>query len=438
MELREFKRWLIDKGLEDDELYQESIKCYQVEAYRAAYLYSYLANHKYIANLALDYKAIPKNFMANCPEDDARVEKWQNIVEQLKNEDVWETTVTDKLIKVNGDNIFKLPPKIKDKYEHMKVLRNNSAHAKDRKISESTVLELWNDIEYIYPYFVINGTRDAWLDSLDRVSRYTNNSDYLDELLDEFSKFSKEIKIDIIKDILERYLMSANWSEPTPALVCGFLIEVIFEDQLYSIISSELTVKQKIYWSIVVENENLFNLEPIEMFSEFELLLKADDNFVCFCSVFEDGFWLLVNYFSEHLSDSVLPMLIFGFLERYPEFWSKSNYQNSEFLSNNRNFFYKVLEKVEELYYYRTSYTTKSNSTQTFDYSNFGHYKSYIRYLLYRISMDSSLKVEPRVSDFIQRCKKLISDDYSREDFHPYRRMQNFLQDIQSDFIVLQ
>lgn len=55
MELREFKHWLIDNDFESNELYQKAIKCYQVEAYKAAYLYTYLANIQYVTDLVLSY-----------------------------------------------------------------------------------------------------------------------------------------------------------------------------------------------------------------------------------------------------------------------------------------------------------------------------------------------------------------------------------------------
>ncbi|HGK7783888.1 TPA: hypothetical protein ACJ663_001399, partial [Streptococcus pyogenes] len=177
MELREFKAWLLKNHFEEDELYKESIKCYQVEAYKAAYIFSYLANHKFIAKLAIDYSGVPSNFMSKCPDDEVRKSSWQKRVNSLKNEDEWEQTVNEKLIQAwEDDNVFKLPFKIKEKYSHMRVLRNNAAHAKDRRISESTVLELWNEIEYIYPYFVINGTIDAWMEDLEKLVRYSNSS----------------------------------------------------------------------------------------------------------------------------------------------------------------------------------------------------------------------------------------------------------------------
>ena len=90
MEVREFKKWLIDNNLDNDELYQESLKCYQVEAYKAAYIFSYLANHKYIAKLAIDYNGIPTNFMSKCSDENKRAVDWQKCIDSLKDEDMWE------------------------------------------------------------------------------------------------------------------------------------------------------------------------------------------------------------------------------------------------------------------------------------------------------------------------------------------------------------
>lgn len=49
MEIKKFKQWLIENEYEEDELFVQSIKCFQIEAYKAAYLYSYLALINYIS-----------------------------------------------------------------------------------------------------------------------------------------------------------------------------------------------------------------------------------------------------------------------------------------------------------------------------------------------------------------------------------------------------
>ena len=231
MEVREFKKWLIDNNLDNDELYQESLKCYQVEAYKAAYIFSYLANHKYIAKLAIDYNGVPSNFMSKCADEDKRRSDWQKCVHSLKDEDKWEKTVNDNLIQVKEDsNIFKLPSKIKEKYSHMRVLRNNAAHAKDRKISESTVIELWNEIEYTLPYFEINGTIEAWLDELDKRVKYLSDSSDVDDLLMKFNYYPIGNKIIIVKRIIKKYLIDYESDNDYPKIVTTFLSDALKEE----------------------------------------------------------------------------------------------------------------------------------------------------------------------------------------------------------------
>lgn len=59
MELREFKKWIIDNGFENNELFQEALVCYCNRANRAAYMLSYLAFIEYLKERILDYKGIP-------------------------------------------------------------------------------------------------------------------------------------------------------------------------------------------------------------------------------------------------------------------------------------------------------------------------------------------------------------------------------------------
>lgn len=275
MEVREFKKWLIDNGFEDDELYQESLKCYQVEAYKAAYIFSYLANHKYIAKIAIDYRGTPSNFMSSCPNQDTKEAQWEERIKSLQNEDEWEKTVNDILIQAKDtDNVFRLPNKIKQKCSQMRSLRNNAAHAKDRLISESTVLELWNDIEYVYPYFVINGTIDAWLDELDKVVKYSNNdSEYLDDLFYKFDNFSIDNKSIIINSLIKKYLINSDYDEECPNIIIDFLSKV-FQDNKYSKqISKSFSEKEEIYLYICTGKYNFHN-EMIKLFTSLEILKK--------------------------------------------------------------------------------------------------------------------------------------------------------------------
>lgn len=341
MEVREFKKWLIDNGFEDDELYQESLKCYQVEAYKAAYIFSYLANHKYIARLAIDYRGIPSNFMSKCLENkqDIRENKWEEKIKSLQNEDEWEQTVNDILIQAKDtNNVFRLPDKIKQKYSHMRILRNNAAHAKDRLISESTVLELWNEIQYTYPYFVINGTIDAWLDELDKVVKYSNNdSKYLDELFDKFNNFSVDNKSIVIKSLIKKYLIDSDYNEEYPNIIINFLSNV-FQDNKYSKqISKSFSEEEEIYLYICTGKYKFHN-EMIKLFTSLEIL-KKNYQFRYFCEEFSNNFWKFIDEISGNANPDTLISTLLFLLKQTDSRLLAINYGDSRFLESNDLFF---------------------------------------------------------------------------------------------------
>ena len=440
MEVREFKKWLIDNGFEDDELYQESLKCYQVEAYKAAYIFSYLANHKYIARLAIDYRGIPSNFMSKCLENkqDIRENKWEEKIKSLQNEDEWEQTVNDILIQAKDtNNVFRLPDKIKQKYSHMRILRNNAAHAKDRLISESTVLELWNEIQYTYPYFVINGTIDAWLDELDKVVKYSNNdSKYLDELFDKFNNFSVDNKSIVIKSLIKKYLIDSDYNEEYPNIIINFLSNV-FQDNKYSKqISKSFSEEEEIYLYICTGKYKFHN-EMIKLSTSLEIL-KKNYQFRYFCEEFSNNFWKFIDEISGNANPDTLISTLLFLLKQTDSRLLAINYGDSRFLESNDLFFEAILAKIDHLYYYTMTYTgQKHHQTPTFDYSKFDSYIDYIRYIAYRVSIDSNLRQNNKVKEFIKRFKKLMIADYSEDHWHSERQMQEQIKEINETYTLV-
>lgn len=54
MDIREFKKWIIENHFEENDLFQEALICYNNRAYKAAYMFSYLAFTNYISFLTVD------------------------------------------------------------------------------------------------------------------------------------------------------------------------------------------------------------------------------------------------------------------------------------------------------------------------------------------------------------------------------------------------
>ena len=441
MEVREFKKWLIDNGFEDDELYQESLKCYQVEAYKAAYIFSYLANHKYIARLAIDYRGLPSNFMSDCPENkqDIKEARWEEKISSLQNEDEWEQTVNDILIQAKDtNNVFRLPEKIKQKYSHMRVLRNNAAHAKDRLISESTVLELWNEIQYTYPYFVINGTIDAWLLELDKLAKYSNNdSKYLDSLFDKFNNFSADNKSIVVKSLIKKYLIDSDYDEECPKIIIDFLSKVFQENKYLEQISKSFSEKEEIYLYICT-GKYKFQNETFKLFTSLEALIK-NYQFRYFCEEFSINFWKFIDEISGKANQETLINVLLSLLKQTDSRLLDVDFSESSFLSSNDLLFKKILDKISHLYYYTMTYTgQKRHSTSTFDYSKFRSYIHYIAYITYRVSEDSNLRQDDKVKEFIKHYKKLMTADYSGDTWDTERQMQNQVKEINKKYCIVE
>lgn len=413
MELREFKKWLIDNKIENDELYEESIKCYQVGAYRAAYIFSYLANHKNIAKLAIDYRGVPVNFEVKCPLDDAKESKWNEIVDLLQDEDKWEQTVNDKLIKPSEGNIFKLPSKIKEKCSHMRVLRNNSAHAKDRRVSESTVLELWSDIEYIYPYFVINGTKEAWLKEFDDMVKYAKSDVEMEEkLFDKFYPLNKQMKIEISKEILDKYIIQKEWYEDVPRIAISFFNQLREFDTDKDIFSS-LTNEEGIYLQIVV-GEIPPNFSEIEYFGLLDKNIDKN-SFLDICEDNPQNFWKLIDNIFLKADAQKLSEIVIKYLKKVPDLLDGVEaYDNSIFLIKCEEFYKFVMEKISHLYYYRKSSTgQRRHDTDTFDYSRYHNYSCYIGYVFYTISKFDKRQNMDQSQNFIKRVATILNKRYS-------------------------
>lgn len=434
MEVREFKKWLIDNNLDNDELYQESLKCYQVEAYKAAYIFSYLANHKYIAKLAIDYNGVPSNFMSKCADEDKRRSDWQKCVHSLKDEDKWEKTVNDNLIQVKEDsNIFKLPSKIKEKYSHMRVLRNNAAHAKDRKISESTVIELWNEIEYTLPYFEINGTIEAWLDELDKRVKYLSDSSDVDDLLMKFNYYPIGNKIIIVKRIIKKYLIDYESDNDYPKIVTTFLSDALKNKKNVGSIGQELSAQEEIYLFMCI-GEYEFQNDTINLLINLKNLSK-DNQFRRFCYIFSTNFWKFIDIIYSNINETNLIEVIFDLLEYNPSKLLNCDFNESVFLKTDDSFFKNVIEQISRLYYYKMRYTgNETHKTKTFDYLKFYSYLDYINYVSYRISENPNLKEEEEVQEFLKRYKKLMTDDYSGEYWSNQRAMQDSIKEINARY----
>jgi hypothetical protein len=225
MDLKNFKIWLVENNLDDNELFEQSIKCYQIEAYKAAYLYSYLGFVDFIKNVIVNYPGIPKTVIdSNLEKQKPEIDKlWKKRLEKLDSEDNWEAGTIDFINQGTITNIFQLKDNIRNEFIVKKDLRNVCAHNKTRPITNTTVEDLWDFINYSKPYFVVNGSIELWKENFEQIIRFIEKDKYESELSNSFDEYRKwqiserKFAFAWILDLIEKalFFMDFNMMECT-------------------------------------------------------------------------------------------------------------------------------------------------------------------------------------------------------------------------------
>ncbi len=164
-------------------LLTESIICYNVGAYKSAYLMSYLAFKQTIRERILNFDKCPDGFLTT---------DWEEVKNNLYDDEHWESKL-NAYVEVNPNksgsiNIFKYQKKdnvrenILIKYKYWKNIRNCCAHAKEVHINSATVEQFWNYIQDDLCEFYVNGGKTYLVNELCEIYKYRTIDDYLKKL----------------------------------------------------------------------------------------------------------------------------------------------------------------------------------------------------------------------------------------------------------------
>lgn len=404
MEVREFKNWLNNNNLDNNELFQESIKCYQVEAYKAAYMYSYLATLRYINEIIVRFKGIPKNFKKG-KDEELRNSRWRSQLLSMQDENKWEQETFDLVYSSQDSNIFGLKDEIRHLFQSMRVLRNTSAHVKNRNISEETVRELWNNIVYMLPYFRVDGTIEKFLEDFEDKVRYgTSSSELIQNLIIYICSFSRQEQSEIISRIIENYIIKLTRQEQISQIVIDFLAEY---RSAYPESSGSLLLTYKIYLFLLISQiDILSDIYEEEILKELKML-SGNVEYIYFCRDNVENFWSLIDYvYNKVNKDSLIEIvdlysnekhkILDVFYEKYSFFESKA-------------FFDYSLKKIIKLYNYETSEGIKN--IKTFNVKLFNDYKYFIKFLFYYIKKNPDTKDIKKVKNFLKRCETLLFEE---------------------------
>lgn len=413
MEIKKFKTWLIDNNMESD-LFLEAIRCYQVDAYKAAFLYSYLGFIEYIKEKIINHKGVPQKFIEKNKTKENIENLWKDRVKRLDSEDNWEEETLNFIREDSQTNIFLLKDNIRNEFTQKKDLRNVCVHNKAREISNVTVEGLWDFIKYSKPYFVVNGSLDILKDRFRKIIKYSNKEEYETKILEIYEEYI-QLQISDRKDFFKfiiHFISEALIFFDYNDLVCiDMILNLIFErpmNEEYEWIDS---IEVEIYCNSNIDtyNKNIYSDVLKEYAYEntnkfLGILIVFTNNLTInrllkdiYLENKEEAWWEILNsvtgsIYEFRLSDDLIELIIQKCDIEYI-------YQNY----------------IKKLYSYKTGYG-KIHTTVTFDYSNFKNYSGYVKVLLQLIKLGKYNS--QNANELLTHCKELMNLDYNDENIY--------------------
>jgi hypothetical protein len=200
--MQDIEKWVDSKikNYSDDSynLFREAILCYNIKAYRASLLFSYLGFFKYIKEL-LNKSKKPASF------DQGR---WDSILRNIKLEDKWEEEILNSLN--NSSNpVFNIKDNIRTQIKFWKDRRNDCAHAKDNIINNHHVEIFWTFLKSNLSKITLEGGKQNLLNKFSdhfdatRTSRFESYDHIIEEIENsieavEIDDFIKELGVVVI------------------------------------------------------------------------------------------------------------------------------------------------------------------------------------------------------------------------------------------------
>ncbi|MGE7218500.1 hypothetical protein ACQKJC_18530 [Priestia koreensis] len=201
-----FEKWIKEQDVSLDALtlFDESIMCYRVGAYRASFMMSYLG-----------FMVTLKDRLLKGPNPvNIHEETWKKHRNDIENTLLWETTVFSLAQKkTSGKNpvgeIFLTSNDLIQDIEYWKRKRNECAHAKGTIIGYSHVDTFWLFLESNLSKFMVNGGEAALISkfSIHTDKRFTEPDADFKYLIEEIPLVVKHDKLgDFYKKVEDNYI----------------------------------------------------------------------------------------------------------------------------------------------------------------------------------------------------------------------------------------
>lgn len=137
-----FENWLEDNNFPENakNLFADAVTCYKANANAPALLVSYIGM-LFILKIRLLNSSMPAGFP---------LQKWKDLVRDVKNDDIWEVTVVDAVKKQGdasnprtGGPIFMTNENLRNQFQYWRDRRNDCAHYRDNEITSAHVESFW-------------------------------------------------------------------------------------------------------------------------------------------------------------------------------------------------------------------------------------------------------------------------------------------------------
>lgn len=201
----QFETWVESQGFPKDSkaLFDESIKCYRVSAYRGAYLLSYVG-----------FLVVIKERILSSERPNSITEgQWEkDVLKDLRNDDKWEEHTYNLLNKRNNQSkskYFLVNAHLLSDIDYFKRRRNDCAHAKDTIIDYSHVEVLWSFLQSHLSKFVVNGGKEGLLSKIKKHynPEYTRPNSDPSHLINEIPMVVEKSSIpDFLSEINNEYI----------------------------------------------------------------------------------------------------------------------------------------------------------------------------------------------------------------------------------------
>ena len=193
------EKWLNEQLFDEAslKLFYESIICYKAGAYRAGFLFSYLGAQSILKD----------RIVRGDKPDGVRDHFWTKTLQDLRDDDIWESTLWTAIESKNNGSIFGIGDgHLKVQLEYWRGIRNDCAHAKVNEIISAHVEAYWAFLKSNLPKLVVAGGKDSIINRIQKHfdDKYTPSNADPTPIIKDMAVGVKEDDLDEVFEELDR------------------------------------------------------------------------------------------------------------------------------------------------------------------------------------------------------------------------------------------